>query len=405
LLEVLHQPLAHRNLAQTGLRSWLKLDKTGRPEHVLANKHRLTDELGLQSRDLRLLDPAKSTSYPSAILCRDRALLVNLEQIRCIITTQYVLVLDANKDAGLHFVEELQQRLFARPALTTSKSDPDLAKLVQSAEKSAQESRASVATEQAPFELRVLEVVLDLVCEQLLEMATELERAATPILKSPTAKTVTTLLLDKMRRIKNRLTRLKTRAVTVREVLEKFLEDDTDMKQMNLTAREEQEMLPDLAGDSPHSAWDSVNENVSRMRNFLARKSMKALQADSDDSDVAEVEMVLEAYFMHIDNTFNKLQTMSEYIDDTEEFIDLEIDNFRNNLIRTRMTLNAAALCVAVCFALDNVWGMNLDDELQTSYLAYVLVAILGSVVSLALFVVFIAWCMWMRLLPRFINV
>ena len=80
-----------------GLRSWLKLDKSGRPEHVLANKHRLTDELGLQSRDLRLLDPAKSTSYPSAILCRDRALLVNLEQIRCIITTQYVLVLDANK--------------------------------------------------------------------------------------------------------------------------------------------------------------------------------------------------------------------------------------------------------------------------------------------------------------------
>ena len=28
--------------------------------------------------------------------------------------------------------------------------------------------------------------------------------------------------------------------------------------------------------------------------------------------------MVLETYFMHIDNTYNKLQTLTEYIDDTE---------------------------------------------------------------------------------------
>jgi len=30
--------------------------------------------------------------------------------------------------------------------------------------------------------------------------------------------------------------------------------------------------------------------------------------------------MVLETYFMHIDNTYNKLQTLTEYIDDTEVF-------------------------------------------------------------------------------------
>jgi len=28
--------------------------------------------------------------------------------------------------------------------------------------------------------------------------------------------------------------------------------------------------------------------------------------------------MILETYFMHVDNTFNKLQTLCEYIDDTE---------------------------------------------------------------------------------------
>jgi magnesium transporter len=30
--------------------------------------------------------------------------------------------------------------------------------------------------------------------------------------------------------------------------------------------------------------------------------------SDSDDEEVAEVEVLLEVYFMHIDNTFNRLQ-------------------------------------------------------------------------------------------------
>ena len=37
-----------------------------------------------------------------------------------------------------------------------------------------------------------------------------------------------------------------------------------------------------------------------------------------DDPDVAVVEMLMEPYFMQIDNTYNKLQTLCEYIDDTE---------------------------------------------------------------------------------------
>ena len=45
-------------------------------------------------RDLRLLDPVLATSYPSAILARDSALVVNLEFIKCIITTDYALVLN-----------------------------------------------------------------------------------------------------------------------------------------------------------------------------------------------------------------------------------------------------------------------------------------------------------------------
>ena len=40
----------------------------------------------VQARDLRLLD-AQPASSPPAILCRDRAIVVNLEFIKCIVTT------------------------------------------------------------------------------------------------------------------------------------------------------------------------------------------------------------------------------------------------------------------------------------------------------------------------------
>lgn len=112
----------------------------------------------------------------------------------------------------------------------------------------------------------------------------------------------------------------------------------------------------------------------------LQRNSLKAGQPpgsplfgaepEDDDADAQEVEMVLETYFMHIDNTYNKLQTLTEYIDDTEvspptglwlvvmagtltilqtsaeqpanilacalvqDYINIELDNQRNQLIR-----------------------------------------------------------------------
>jgi magnesium transporter len=48
---------------------------------------------------------------------------------------------------------------------------------------------------------------------------------------------INTSNLERVRRIKNRMVRLTTRVETLREVLEKFLDDDSDMKDLNLTAK------------------------------------------------------------------------------------------------------------------------------------------------------------------------
>lgn len=66
--------------------------------------------------------------------------------------------------------------------------------------------------------------------------------------------------MERVRRIKSRMVRLTTRVETMREVLEKFLDDDSDMHDMNLTARQQ----------------DMLERQNSLIRNSLARNSLKS---------------------------------------------------------------------------------------------------------------------------------
>ena len=67
-------------------------------------------------------------------------------------------------------------------------------------------------------------------------------------------------------------------------------------------------------------------EGAPSMRHALARltlerHSLKAVH-EEDDPDVQQVEMLLQAYFIQMDNIFNQLATMNEYISDTEVGLD-----------------------------------------------------------------------------------
>lgn len=111
------RPIPRRAFQLTPLgRKWLRIDAEGQSQIVEMDRHRLTHELGVQARDLRILDPKFSTNYPSAILCRENALVVNLLHIRAILTPEYVLVMNPEtQDGELEpFVRELEHRLSQR---------------------------------------------------------------------------------------------------------------------------------------------------------------------------------------------------------------------------------------------------------------------------------------------------
>lgn len=85
------------------------------------------------------------------------------------------------------------------------------------------------------------------------------------------------------------------------------LEDGVDVRLWCITRA--QEMLQRASSQMRQSNDIPINQPPS---------PMGYPDYDSDDDDVNDVEMLLEAYFMQVDNTYNKLQTLTEYIDDTE---------------------------------------------------------------------------------------
>lgn len=68
--------------------------------------------------------------------------------------------------------------------------------------------------------------------------------------------------------------------------------------------------------------------------------------------------MLLEAYFMGLDQTTTRLQALNEYIEDTEDLVNLKLDQHRNELIGVDLVLTAMSVCVAMMTTVAGYFGM-----------------------------------------------
>ncbi|KAM0917129.1 hypothetical protein ACQ4PT_009754 [Festuca glaucescens] len=285
-----------------GRRSWVRVDAaTGASEAVEVAKPALMRRLDLPARDLRLLDPL--FVYPSAILGRERAVVCNLERIRCIITADEALVLrDQDAEGAVRmYVDELQRRLVDR-------------------------------ADDLPFEFIALEVALEAACSFLDAQAVELEAEAYPLLDELTAK-ISTLDLERARRLKSKLVALTRRVQKVRDEIEQLMDDDGDMAEMYLTEKKmrmeasllDQQGLQGIGNNvfgSSFSAQVSLSAPVSpassppaswrleKQFSFARSRHDSFKSSESSQYNIEELEMLLEAYFVVIDYTLNKLTSV-----------------------------------------------------------------------------------------------
>ncbi|XP_042508590.1 magnesium transporter MRS2-3 [Macadamia integrifolia] len=463
-----------RKKGAVGVRAWLLLDATGLAQVVEAGKHSIMRRTGLPARDLRILDPL--LSYPSTVLGREKAIVINLEHIKAIITAQEVLLLNSRDPSVTPFVDELQRRLLRFHHATSTQEgrvsgdDADWPNLYDSEERrlsSVSPPNCSVrfpplqeadegdkakdkqsfdnrdGPRVLPFEFVALEACLEAACSCLDNEARTLEQEAHPALDKLTSK-ISTLNLERVRQIKSRLVAITGRVQKVRDELEHLLDDDEDMAEMYLTDKMMQphldgsstlsfinerdgmddvlqsEMDDRIAAEISSEANEVPNNYVGDIQNIDCRDHMFGLpnavtreghgthtstthSAMSKRIDVEELEMLLEAYFVQIDGTLNKLSTLREYVDDTEDYINIMLDDKQNHLLQMGVMLTTATLVVSAFVVVAGIFGMNIKIELfnkEKSGMPDFLWTVGGGATgSIFLYVIAIAWCKHKRLI------
>ncbi|CAL6285791.1 unnamed protein product [Bathycoccus prasinos] len=395
-------------------------------------------------RDLRVLEPAMSSSYSTSIWCRERSIVVNLEQIKILITAEEVICPDSRNSAVVErYIPELQRRLQRRIKMKESSQKEDKVKknmpetfssfaLNEAAEKSNKEKehherkpsnsggytsfdeeemkghegghhRTSFDTfggptpegsefsseggsdETLPFELIALEIALEMVCNALEVESDKVEREGKPQLEK-LRQDVNQTNLEKVRRVKNRLVRINARVSKVREEIQRYLDDDSDMRDLAQTKHGAFKRTPNQMQNSP-------NVNSGQVQIIGPNGEVW-----DEDKDLQEVEDLFETYFTHIDSTFRNLEQLNEYIDDMEDLIEIELDSKRNQLIKLELLLTTGTLCLSGFGVVVGVFGMNIRNGLEGSQSSFELVIVFSVIGSVLTFAAIVQACRYFRL-------
>ncbi|KAH1030894.1 hypothetical protein J1N35_043068 [Gossypium stocksii] len=435
----------------TSIRSWLLLDSTAHTFRLEAGKHSIMRRTGLPGRDLRILDPL--LSYPSTVLGRERAIVINLEHIKAIIMAQEVLLLNSKDPSVTPFVDELQRRILLHYQANQSKEGaiddtnciirttsqnllPKISQLQSLSEEGRGEEKQGVETQEGtktlPFEFVVLEAGLEAACGCLESETRTLEQEAHPALDRLTSK-ISTLNLERVRQIKSRLVAITGRVQKVRDELENLLDDDDDMAEMYLT---EKQLVENSSISSMNQRDDLDDDDDDEESEAAAAASLTtSYEDDVKDPDkphdhsfgayigrdthgihasschslickpvnVEELEMLLEAYFVQVDGTLNKLSTLREYVDDTEDYINIMLDDKQNHLLQMGVMLCTANLVIGAFVVVAGLFGMNIHidlfDENKAGTPEFLWTIGSSTAGTILLYVVAIAWCKYKGLL------
>lgn len=363
------------------------------------DKSAIVRRAAIPARDLRILGPVFSQS--SSILAREKAMVVNLEFIKAIVTAEEVLLLDPLCQEVLPFVDQLRQQLpHKSPFQGAGHMDEQDNEMHVSIGR--QWLPVPEATEglqyELPFEFQVLEIALEVVCTHLDSSVADLERNAYPVLDE-LARNVSTKNLEHVRTLKSNLTRLLARVQKVRDEIEHLLDDNEDMAQLYLTRKWIQNQQSEALLGAAAAANSIVTASPHLHRLSSNRSGSLVTSNFQGENDVEDLEMLLEAYFMQLDGTRNKILSVREYIDDTEDYVNIQLDNQRNELIQLQLTLTIASFAIAAETLIAGLFGMNIPCTLYNKNGIFGYFVGGSSAGCVLLFLLVLGYARWKKLL------
>lgn len=219
----------------------LRIDQSGRTRRIYVRRRDLVRAHGLQPRDLRRVDPSLTPGRtPPSVTIKDDCVLINVGGVRAIITADRCLLFEPDSVNSRKLLETVAPRLHSsalrrmQRAAGRRPSDAEVTDAADAADEEAPSERIF------PFELEMVEAALMVATGKLeSELAAATRRVSRMLQKLP--REITPVNLEELRRVKQLLVELESKAEGYRDLLEELVDDEDELLSLNLSSRPKRE--------------------------------------------------------------------------------------------------------------------------------------------------------------------
>lgn len=411
--------------------SWLSIDYNGQLKTHKASRLEMCQTYDVPLRDMRLLDPELSASNSSGIMCRASTILLNLGELKVIITHKEATFRAATTSRVQDLVHALQHSFSLQPApppeersggdasrrwqdslarlkrnksmvkrnhhkvqrssrkdaahgdSSTELSDERASDTESQSASSSDSNRSDADAELTPSTRRMKRRrnrvmrklsfefrALEICLEICLQALVEDADALDTYAREAAQameKSTTTAGLDQVRIAKTRLTRLSGRVDSVRDAVQALVDNEAQVQMMHITERQRQ-----------------------------------ALQGgEAEEIDVTEAVDLLESYFAMIDGVWDNLQLLGENVSTAEDFVNIKLNAHRNKLEQIELLFVSGTFILALFAVITGTFGMNLASGLESDMNAFHYSVGISTGICVVLYILFIVFCRSIGLLER----
>jgi hypothetical protein len=334
----------------------------------------------LRIRDLRKLDvndfDEASTANSSTLLVRWHALLFCFEPIRAIVmSTKLIWIVPNGADSLLELVQEHMMQW-----VEACNSDHAMTGGKDSSNHSTNDinNGAHAEDDKPPFEAHALDALFTTVTS-LQDQEYKRINSDIQLILGQFKQKGCILSIDaqeKMRSLKNRVSRMLQRLGSYRSALEDAVDDDEEMALMNLSILHHQ---PKYYSYPLHSNILGTHE---------------------------EMEGLLESYLQRYMTTCAKLEYLRAQMQSAEDLVYLRLDTSRNQLLVVNTMFGILACCIAIASYVTGAFGMNLDNvnTLQNQQHLFVIVFVCSFSFLIVMFVSVVYYLRQRSVLPSEVS-